>query len=197
MSIKKGIKMNENQVVVFDIDGTLTDSTHRNYILESLKEIDEKYPKEEIKKDKELKKERDDLKSEVWIEFNRASKDDPPIEKTIEILKYYKSKGFKIFAMSGRADEVRDETFKYFKDLEIEFDLLKMRRKEQKIPSPYLKNAWIKKYITDKGMEVKCIYEDDQKVIDYLSGKGFTCCHVDDIKENKLKQTSKKLQKNS
>ena len=52
--------MNENQVVVFDIDGTLTDSTHRNYILERLKEIDEKYPKEEVKKDKELKKERDD-----------------------------------------------------------------------------------------------------------------------------------------
>lgn len=173
-----------NKVVVFDIDGTLTNSKHRNHILEEIDPIRAQYTKEELKADKELKKSVDKKVSEVWMKFHELSKHDEPIAEMIDLVKKYKSQGYKVYAFSGRADEVRDDTVAYFKDLGVEFDLLKMRRAEQRIKSPYLKNAWVNKYIVSEGDEMHVMYEDDVATIDYLKDKkGMNVLHVDDVLE--------------
>mgnify|MGYP001292369193 CR=1 FL=1 len=174
------------KVVVFDLDDTLVDTSHRKNILDKIDNIVVDEGLEEGSK--EYKKAINEEKSKIWEEFSLACDDDKPVKSMIEKLKSYRRKGYSIYAFSGRSSIAEEKTVDFFKKMNIEFDLLKMRRPEQKMPSHYLKNAWVKKYIIEKGDEMVNLFDDSEKVVDYLKEKGHTATLVDDAMRQERKR---------
>lgn len=160
--------MNNKKVVIVDLDDTLSNTEKRSYILEKLVELKEKKSLAKTKEEKEIL---NTLQEQVWNEFNKRCKQDYPIMENIEKIKKYQSEGYKIFAFSGRFEFTRTDTIEYFKSLGIEFDLLKLRRPEQKMKTEYLKNAWLNKYVKEEGLELKLFIDDNKDIIEYLKNK--------------------------
>jgi hypothetical protein len=102
-------------VVVFDIDGTLMDETHRRHHME--------------KKD--------------WDSYFDACHLDTPIPAVVNLAKDYYSKGYEVWLMTGRSESCKDKTVQSMKDAGVEFHYLRMRGKDVMIPDYVLKPAWI------------------------------------------------------
>ena len=78
--------MNRN-ICIFDLDGTLSDGTHRLHLLP--------------KKDLHL--------TESWSEFNGASIGDSPIQSTIDVANALYRSGMTVIILTGRSDEVKTD----------------------------------------------------------------------------------------
>lgn len=146
------------KVIVVDIDGTLTDTTHRD-----------KYAEE---KD--------------FDTFNSLCLKDRPYLVMIDLMKKYKEEGYEIHAYSGRSSLYQEETIDYFKKLGLEFDLIKTRSPDNLIPARNLKGSWIQKNIINEGKELVAVYEDDDKVISTLRNKGYNVINVKEIDRENL-----------
>lgn len=140
-------------VVVFDVDGTLMDESHRKHL-------------------------RDEKK---WEEYFEACDKDVPIQHVIALTQEYKAKGYEIWVMTGRADigTCREKTIASFQEHGVVFDHLKMRSKEVMIPDHVLKPAWIAKYIGKERVEV--IYDDREPVIEGFRKKGLNVINIADL----------------
>lgn len=138
------------KVIVVDIDGTLTDTSHRNEYAE--------------KKD--------------FDTFNSLCMKDKPNLVMINLIKKYQEEGYEIHAYSGRSSLYQEQTIEYFKNLGIEFDLIKTRNEGNLIPSKNLKGSWIQKNIINEGKELVAVYEDDDTVINSLRNKGYNVIDV-------------------
>jgi FMN phosphatase YigB (HAD superfamily) len=131
-------------VVVFDIDGTLADTSHRLHHL---------YPFEGmgVKKD--------------WGSFFAAAKDDPPIQSTININNLYSSSpNIKVIALlTGRPDNTREDTETWLNKYNVKYDILIMRSSSDRRPDHIVKKELLlgflefHKYTTDN---VEAIFED-------------------------------------
>lgn len=149
MDCKKEVIM--PPVVVFDIDGTLMDESHRSHLREEKK----------------------------WEEYFSACDLDTPIQHVIDLAKMYKKKGYEIWVMSGRGVVCEEKTRKSLADHGVEFDRLKLRSKDVFIPDYILKPAWIGKYIGHERVEV--IYDDTDKVIEGFRKKGLHVIDVKEL----------------
>ena len=76
------------KTAIFDLDGTLADGKHRLHLLPTV--------------DLHL--------TDSWNEFNRASKDDPPFQDTIDVCNIMARAGLRVIILTGRSDIVRAET---------------------------------------------------------------------------------------
>lgn len=146
------------KVIVVDIDGTLTDTTHRD-----------KYAEE---KD--------------FDTFNSLCLKDRPYLVMIDLIKKHKEEGCEIHAYSGRSSLYQEETIEYFKKLGLEFDLIKTRNEGNLIPAKNLKGSWIQKNIINEGKELVAVYEDDDKVISALRNKGYNVIDVKEMDRENL-----------
>lgn len=135
-------------VVVFDIDGTLTDEHHR-------------------------KQYRD---AKDWETYFSKCDEDTPIEHVIELVRDYKKKGYEIWLMTGRVETCKEKTIAYMEKHNVPYDRLKMRSKGVMLPDYVLKPAWIGKYIGKERVEV--IYDDREKVIEGFRKKGLNVIDV-------------------
>ena len=97
--------MNRN-ICIFDLDGTLSDGTHRLHLLP--------------KKDLHL--------TESWSEFNGASIGDSPIQSTIDVANALYRSGMTVIILTGRSDEVKTETMIWLDRYGVKYDSLIMRR---------------------------------------------------------------------
>lgn len=138
------------KVVVFDIDGTLTNSDHR----------------------------KEHAENGDYDTFNSLCLKDTPYLVMIDIAKKYKEAGFEIHAYSGRSSLYLESTIEYFKELGVEFDLIKTRAEGNLIPAKNLKGSWIQKNIINEGKELVCVFEDDDVVIGSLRNKGYKVVDV-------------------
>jgi hypothetical protein len=149
-------------VVVFDIDGTLFDESHR----------------------KEHREAKD------WDTYFSLAKHDSPIQHIIDLTKEYRKKGFEIWLMSGRREEILEDTIKQANDHGVCFDKIKLRSFDNRLPDYVVKPAWISKYI---GLErVVAVYDDTDRVIEGFRKKGL---NVIDVKTLKPTQTVTKKTK--
>lgn len=158
----------KNKVVVVDLDDTLSNTEKRKHLLNPLIELKEKKQNASTKEEKDIL---NTLQEKIWNEFNKKCIEDLPITENIEKIKKYQEQGFKIFAFSGRFDFMRTETVDYFKNIGIEFDLLKLRQPFQKMKTEYLKNSWLRKYVYEQGLELVEFIDDNKTLIDYLKEK--------------------------
>lgn len=140
-------------VVIFDIDGTLMDETHRAHLRESKK----------------------------WREYFDACDKDTPIDHVVALTHEYREKGYEIWLMSGRGIECLDKTKQSMKDHGVEYDHIKLRSKNVFIPDYVLKPGWVSKYIgLDR---VEAVYDDREKVIEGFSKLGLNVIDVLTLKQ--------------
>lgn len=93
------------KTVIFDLDGTLADGTHRLHLLPT--------------KDLHL--------TDSWNEFNRASKDDSPFQDTIDVCNIMVQAGLRVIILTGRSDIVRAETEAWLERNSVMYSELVMR----------------------------------------------------------------------
>ena len=148
-----------NKVVVFDIDGTLLDETHRKHL-------------------------RDEKK---WNEYFQECDKDTPIYEIIELTHFYKNKGFDIHIMSGRSDIILDKTIDSLKKYNIVYDKIRLRSNNNHTPDYLVKPSWVKKEIGVERVEI--IFDNDERVIENFNKLNIKTINVNDLikKETKIK----------
>ena len=134
--------------VVFDLDGTLCDISHRLYL---------------IKRDKPL-----------WEAFNEACSSDLPRRREIELLKTLYKAGYKIALFTGRSASFKPETEDWLFYHGIKYDTLQMRavgdrRSDSAVKKEYLESAGI------KPEQVLFVVEDRDRVVQMWRDLGILC----------------------
>lgn len=148
-------------VVIFDIDGTLMDETHRAHHRD--------------KKD--------------WETYFSLCGLDEPIHDIIKLTHEYKSKGYEVWIMSGRSVSCEKDTLESFEKHNVVFDKMKLRGEGNFIPDFVIKPAWAKKIIGLERIEV--VYDDNPKVIEAFRKKGLYVIDVKNNTQNDLNVKAK------
>lgn len=169
-SIKEKINwMNEIKfIVIFDIDDTLRDASHRMPIRNKITEL-QKRRESFTKEDPQfmlLSKEID----KTWEEFFKEGKNDTPKKDMIELCNYYHDLGFIVKLRTGAVETYKDETINYLKENGVKYSELKMRKENVKIPDYILKPSWIPKY--DLAENIIATYDDRDRVNEKYKFKG-------------------------
>src|SRR4051812_5587965 len=94
------------KIVIFDLDGTIALIDHRRHFVEG-------------------KGAR--ATNAEWRNFFAACVDDKPNEPVIETLRALRAQGYSVIILSGRSDEVADQTKTWLKDYNVPYDELHMR----------------------------------------------------------------------
>lgn len=136
--------MEKKDAIIVDLDGTLADIRVR------LKHLEGK------KKD--------------WKSFNKSIETDDLHEWCRQILIRF-SKDHKIIIVSGRVDDLQEETEKWLEKFEVPYDYLFLRPGKDHRPDTVVKLEIYKKHIKDK-FNVVFVLEDRQKVVDMWRGEG-------------------------
>jgi len=149
--------------VIFDLDGTLSDASHRIPMLEKL-DADERMKKA--------------IGNEVWEAFYLASIKDAPIIPMIETLNAFYATGAMIEIWTGRSDFVRDQTEVWLRHNGIDPILLRnMRPHGDHISDKELKRGWLLELRHSAWPDL--VFEDRARVVQMWRGEGIRCCQVD------------------
>lgn len=155
-------------MVVFDLDGTLRDSSHRMRFIEG--------PKKD------------------WDSFFKASVDDPPIPHMIENLHHVASKST-VAVWTGCSAKVYDGTVDWLADQRIYTPLyegpmvpinysclaqFRMRPENDFRPDTELKVEWFNNAKRAGSFKVDLMLDDRKRVVDALRAAGATVLHVGD-----------------
>lgn len=134
--------------VIFDLDGTLADVTHR-------------VPLAEAKK---------------WDEFNAACVRDTPrnAERRLATMVYLHAPNHRIAICTGRSEAVRKETEEWFVKNGIPYDELFMRPIDDHRPDIVLKKEMAFTVMT-RGEGIIFVVEDRDKVVAMWRELGITC----------------------
>lgn len=136
-------------IYIFDLDGTLADISHRLH---------------HIQQDKPN-----------WDAFFAACTEDEPINEIITILKNLTGNHL-IHIVTGRNEDVREETEAWLTKHRIHVDGLHMRKSGDRRPDIVVKYEWLQKF--PHAGEIACVFEDRQGVVDMWREEGLICCQV-------------------
>ena len=136
------------RIVIADLDGTISDYSHR------------------IK----LYKERD------YDSFNKAGKDDKPIENICNILRALDREETEIVIITARSDDNRPATQDWLRLNDVPCDRLIMRPKDDNSSDAECKRKLFEEKINYSN--VWFVLEDRKSVVDMWRGEGLTCLQV-------------------
>lgn len=136
-------------IVIFDLDGTIADNEHRRHLVAD--------------------------GHTDWDTFYENCGQDLPVWSVITIMRLLWAVGDTIVILSGRSDVVRIKTKRWLKRYDVPYHLLMMRPKGDSTPDEELKKEWLSGY--DKT-EIRCVFDDRQKVVDMWRAEGLTCLQV-------------------
>jgi phosphoglycolate phosphatase-like HAD superfamily hydrolase len=145
------------RTVIFDLDGTLADLTHRLHHIKGEKKNWDAFHAECVN---------DSLKRDVASVY-RAMKD----------AEYY------MVICSGRSDVVREETEAWLDKHGLTPNMLLMRRKGDYTPDDDLKRQWLQSGKLGCAEHIVCVFDDRQRVVDMWRSEGLTCLQVEAWKE--------------
>ncbi len=134
--------------VVFDLDGTLSDPSHRTHFLNR------------EKKD--------------WRGFYAACDKDLPNNSIIRVLQALWVTGADVEIWTGRSSEVSDKTIGWLQDHGLGMVPLKMRDEGDHRPDTELKEEWL----NAAGRKPYLVFEDRASVVAMWRSHGITCCQV-------------------
>ena len=140
-------------IVICDLDGTLSDGTHRLHLLPT--------------KDLHL--------TESWSVFNVAAIGDNPIQNTIDVVNTLWEAGMGVIILTGRSDEVETDTLIWLDRYKVKFDYLIMRRAEDNRKDTVIKEEVLRAI----GLEhIKCAFDDSPSVVKHFRSLGITTYQV-------------------
>jgi phosphoglycolate phosphatase-like HAD superfamily hydrolase len=137
--------------IVFDLDGTLADCTHR---LHHIKQ-----------------------RPANWPAFFAACSQDEPLEKIIAVAQALHAAGHDIEIWTARCDSVRELTRAWLTDLGIPHTLLLMRSEGDHRDDDQLKREWLGQALQE-GFPVDLVFEDRKRIVDMYRAAGVTCLQV-------------------
>jgi len=138
-------------IVIFDLDGTLCDISHRRPLVEG--------------------------KNKDWDEFYKQCVKDSPKHEVIKMFKLLQSDMHTMVIFSGRSDVVRKETYQWLRKNEIRPDILIMREDGDFTPDDKLKKKWLQ--IINKS-DILCVFDDRDRIVKMWREEGLTCFQVAD-----------------
>lgn len=130
--------MTTKSIVIFDIDGTLANAEHRIH---------------HVKKDKDSGKRN-------WKEFFFAAKNDIPYEHVLKMNSLFANNGFEIHLITGRPDNLRQDTQEWLLKHGVSYNSLLMRPATDRRPDFVSKKELFEKNLGDRKDEVLCVFED-------------------------------------
>ena len=190
-------------MIIFDLDGTLADFSHRQYFVDPLKDHPDyfRHPCETCKDgshhkiDPQYHKVTGKEWKPDWKAFFEACDQDKPIDPTLNVL-WSLNYANKIEIWSGRCESVRDKTEQWLHDQLGElFDFtLKMRPVGDYTPDDELKEGWLNERCADlitaglKGEmpinhDIEYVFDDRPKVVRMWKRRGifvFNCQQNDE-----------------
>lgn len=135
------------QVVIFDIDGTLSNSSHRL-----------KY----IKDNKD------------WVTFFEHMGEDPIVENVAEMYHLLESTGrFEMIIVSGRPERYRKSTIIWLKKNGIKYHRLFLRQEGDFRSDAVVKNEFLNQI--KKHYEVKWVFDDRSSAVEMWRKNGVFC----------------------
>lgn len=142
----------EVKTYIFDIDGTLANTDHRNHHLAG-----------------EKKK---------WKEWYLDQRKDVPYWEIVDIMKMAYDNGIKIVLCTGRDENNRPGTLAWFEDHGIDFfHELFMRPANDRRDDTIIKKELLDK-IREKGYDPVCVFEDRDRVVKMWRDEGLRCLQV-------------------
>ena len=143
------------KVVIFDIDNTLMDETHRAHLREENK----------------------------WTEYFDECHLDTPIQHIVKLTHEYRDKGYDVWVLSGRSEDVLEKTIASLNEHNVYYDHIKLRATDNFLPDYVLKPAWARSLI---GLErIEIVFDDQDKVLEGFKKKGLNVVDVKEITKNK------------
>lgn len=145
-------------IIIFDIDGTLADITHRKHFIEG--------------------------KKQDWKSFNESARVDPPIKATIVILLTMIQAGaFDIRFWTGRSEEYKDILLTWLNEQtgipeEWFKDKIKMRSLYDYRSDFIVKEEWLKSMSDKERQLLLMVFEDRDKVVSMWRRNQVQCFQV-------------------
>lgn len=150
-------------IILFDLDGTLADCTHRLHHITPAKCLHVEGEVEHPKKN--------------WKAFFFACGGDKPILHNVQIFRALAAQGYQMWITSGRSDEVRAITEMWLVEHDIPYDRLIMRKEGDFTEDDVLKVSWLRDG-TIPGEQVLCAFDDRSKVVRAWRHAGIPCMQV-------------------
>lgn len=141
------------QLVVCDLDGTLADISQRLPFITG--------PQKE------------------WSRFFEACPFDAPIESNIRLVNALHAQGHPIIILTGRSDQVRNETIEWLDRFDVRYHGLFMRQSGDRQPDTSLKRK-IAEQIGLHPLDTLAVIEDRLRVARMWRDLGYTVWHVAD-----------------
>jgi hypothetical protein len=138
------VTRNSRPLAIFDLDGTLADSGHRQRFLE--------------------RKPRD------WDAFFAAAPDDPPLAKGIEIC-LQAAEECEVMYLTGRPERCRRDTLAWLAEQGLPEGRVFMRRNDDRRPARTTKLEILRRLGRDR--EIRMLVDDDELVCDDAERAGF------------------------
>lgn len=148
------MKPNKPNAIIFDLDGTLSNCTHRMHFVEkSTKDFDS---------------------------FYSAMEEDTLVEPVRDMLMIYYSSNYRVIILTGRPECYREITETWLKKYEIPFFKLYMRPNNKKsTPDMIYKERTIAEI--SKSFVIKAAVEDRDRVVKMWRDNGIFCFQVKSI----------------
>jgi phosphoglycolate phosphatase-like HAD superfamily hydrolase len=138
----------KHMLVIFDLDGTLALTGHREHF---------------------LKREKKD-----WRGFYAACDKDAPCQPIIRTMLALYATGADVRIWTGRSAEVNDKTIAWLDDIGAGMIPLKMREEGDHRPDTILKEEWL----NELDSKPVLVFEDRATVVAMWRSHGIVCCQV-------------------
>ena len=157
------------KVVIFDLDGTLADITHRLHFVQN--------------------------GNKQWDEFYAACPLDGPKDAIIELARMCDDAGHTIVISSGRSEIVRQQTVEWLAQHGIKHERLFMRPINCFMPDQALKKAWLDQGMFGPKDNILFVVEDRDRMVQMWRQQGLTCLQVDQwVEEGEVSFSLKKIE---
>ncbi len=149
------------RAILLDIDGVISDATHRQHYL----------------KDTDSGGESENKKEKDWKGFFTACVNDPPIAHMVKLLEWLDPE-LCVVALTARPSWVDKETGDWLNKNNVRWDLLVMRNKEEdSLTAKEFKTRAVKG-LTKEGFIFEAAFENDPANVEVIGGEGIPCVYV-------------------
>lgn len=153
--------------VIFDLDGTLCDITHRLHHVQN--------------------------GNKDWDAFYAACDKDVPKDNIIEMLCCLEE-CHNIIISSGRSENTRIQTEKWLNDNGVKYNKMLMRPDQCYIPDNALKKMWLDTGMFGPKEDILFVVEDRDRMVQMWRSVGLTCLQVDQwVEEAEVSYPVKKI----